>query len=125
MVKSANVGKMPVGCAAFVAAWLASGAAARGGGFYVPEIGGRAVSMGGAMTAQASDASTIFHNPAGMTGLAPGTELELGGALFFPRVSHFRHPVQDPATGQSCGRGSAEYAGRGGAEGELAVHVPL
>jgi long-chain fatty acid transport protein len=141
MVKSANVGKMPVGCAAFVAAWLAvGGGAAHGGGFYVPEIGGRAVSMGGAMTAQASDASTIFHNPAGMTGLAPGTELELGGALFFPRVSHFRHPVQDPATGAELrfqevrntnSMGAAPYLGAvfdpgvDGLRAGVAVYVPF
>lgn len=130
--------KLSVGCVASLV--LAATAPAVAGGFYVPEVGARALSMGGAMTAQAADASTVFHNPAGMTGLGAGTRLELGGALFFPTVSHFRHPVQDPATGNELRFrevrntntvGAAPYLGAvfdpgvAGLRAGLAVYVPF
>lgn len=38
----------------------------RGGGIYFPYLGARAAGMGGAFVARADDASTLFHNPAGM-----------------------------------------------------------
>jgi long-chain fatty acid transport protein len=85
--------------AALILALLAPAGAARAGGFYVPEIGPRALAMGGAMAAQAADPSAVFHNPAGLTGLR-GTELQVGGALFFPAVSYFRRPVIDPGSGR-------------------------
>jgi long-chain fatty acid transport protein len=72
--------------------------AALAGGFYVPEIGGRAVGMAGAMTAESADPSTVFHNPAGLTGL-PGVQLQVSGDLVLPDIVHFRRPVRDPATG--------------------------
>jgi long-chain fatty acid transport protein len=68
------------------------------GGFYAPEIGPRGVSMAGAMAAQSSDPSTVFHNPAGLTGIR-GTEVQVGGTLFFPSVTFFRRPVTDPGSG--------------------------
>src|SRR3954447_20179585 len=68
------------------------------GGFFVPEIGGRAVGMAGAMTAEAADPSTIFHNPAGLTAL-PGVQVQLSGDLVLPDVANFRRPVTDPASG--------------------------
>jgi len=70
------------------------------GGFYVPDIGARALSMGGAMTAQAEDVTTIFHNPAGLAALS-GTQAQLSAALAFPHVTHFRRPVTDPGSGQT------------------------
>lgn len=70
------------------------------GGYYVPEIGGRAVGMAGAMTADATTPAAIFHNPAGLTGVR-GTQIELGGDLVLPDVVHFRRPVRDPATGNT------------------------
>jgi long-chain fatty acid transport protein len=73
-------------------------ATALAGGYYVPEIGGRAVGMAGAMTADASTPATIFHNPAGLTGVR-GTQLEVGGDLVMPDLVHFRRPVRDPASG--------------------------
>jgi long-chain fatty acid transport protein len=73
-------------------------AAALAGGFYVPEIGGRAVGMAGAMTAESADPSTIFHNPAGLTAL-PGVQVQLAGDLALPDIVNFRRPVRDPSTG--------------------------
>lgn len=66
------------------------------GGFYVPEIGPRAVGMGGAMAAQSADPSAIVHNPAGIAGLE-GTQLQLGGALFLPDIRYYRRPLEAPA----------------------------
>jgi len=77
--------------------WLLPGTALAGG-FYVPEIGGRAVGMAGAMTAESADPSAIFHNPAGLTGLT-GTQVQMSGDLVLPDIVHFRRPVLDPATG--------------------------
>ncbi len=74
---------------------------ARAGGFYVPEIGPRSVAMGGAMVTQDSDASTIFHNPAGLLGLAGDPQVQVAGAVFLPDVSYFRRPVIDPGTGDT------------------------
>lgn len=68
---------------------------ARAGGFYVPEIGPRATGMAGAMVAQSSDTTALFHNPAGLAGQA-GTQVQVAGSLFFGNVEHWRRPVQDP-----------------------------
>jgi long-chain fatty acid transport protein len=77
-----------------------SGSAAQAGGYYVPEIGGRAVGRAGAMTADASTPAAIFHNPAGLTGVR-GHQVEVGGDLVLPDVVHFRRPVRDPSTGNT------------------------
>lgn len=71
---------------------------AHAGGFYVPEIGSRAASLGVAVTADVSDPSATFHNPAGLAH-AKGLQLELAADLFFPRVTFFRRPLTDPNTG--------------------------
>jgi long-chain fatty acid transport protein len=92
-----------------LALWPAGRAVA--GGFYVPEIGGRAVGMAGAMTAESADPSTIFHNPAGLTGLR-GAQFQLGGDLVFPDVVHFRRPVRDPVTGNTIAFAPAENTNR-------------
>ena len=68
------------------------------GGFYVPEIGTRALGMAGAMTADAGSPAAVFHNPAGLSGVH-GTQIELSAALIFPEISHFRRPSPDPGTG--------------------------
>ena len=75
-------------------------AVAHAGGFYVPEIGPRGVAMGGAMVAEDVDPSAIFHNPAGLVGLAGSSEVQVAGAAFLPDLSYFRRPVLDPSTGQ-------------------------
>jgi long-chain fatty acid transport protein len=75
-------------------------ATALAGGFYVPEIGGRAVGMAGAMTAESADPSTIFHNPAGLTAL-PGVQMQVSGDLVLPDIVHYRRPVLDPASGST------------------------
>jgi hypothetical protein len=61
---------------------------AHAGGFYVPEIGPRSVAMGGAMAAQDADASAVFHNPAGLVGLAGAAQLQLAGAVLLPDLSY-------------------------------------
>jgi long-chain fatty acid transport protein len=74
--------------------------AAYAGGFYVPEIGPRGVAMGGAMVAEDVDPSAVFHNPAGLVGLAGTSEVQLAGAAFLPDLSYFRRPLLDPSTGE-------------------------
>jgi long-chain fatty acid transport protein len=78
-----------------------TGLSAYAGGFYIPEIGPRAVGMAGAMTAQSDerDTSVIFHNPAGLAG-PKGTRIQVAGSLFFPNVEFWRAPLDDPATGE-------------------------
>lgn len=53
------------------------------GGFQINEHGAKAMGMGGAFTAQASDPSAIFFNPAGL-GFQKGMNLMLGTTLIFP-----------------------------------------
>src|SRR3954454_218108 len=86
-----------VGRATFLFALLAA-APVQAGGFYVPEIGGRAVGMAGAMTADAADPSTIFHNPPDHAALR-GAKVQLSGDLVLPDIVSFRRPGADPATG--------------------------
>lgn len=68
------------------------------GGFYVPEIGTRAVGLGAAVVADNAEPSAIFHNPAGLA-RAQGLQLEIATDLFLPRVTFFRRPLTDPNTG--------------------------
>jgi long-chain fatty acid transport protein len=113
--------------------------AAHAGGFYVPEIGPRAPAMGAAMTAQAADASSVFHNPAALSGQV-GTEVQVVGAVFFPRVTFYRRPVDDPGTDErihfagvrNTNRvGAAPYVGartdfgRGRVSAGVALYVPF
>jgi len=77
-----------------------SAASAWAGGFYVPEIGSRATSMGAAVTACADDATGVLHNPATMTGEG-GTRVLASGTVFFPSVTFFRRPLRDPSTGET------------------------
>ena len=39
------------------------------GGFYVPEVGARSISMANAQVAQSQDTTALFHNVAGIAGL--------------------------------------------------------
>jgi long-chain fatty acid transport protein len=96
----APVRTAPAAMAAMAAAWLHAPALAHAGGFYVPEVGPRALGMSGAMTAQADerDTTAIFHNPAGLAG-PEGTRIQAAGNLFFPNVEFWRAPVDDPSTG--------------------------
>lgn len=73
-------------------------ALAHAGGFYVPEVGPRAVGMAGAVVADPRDGSAIFHNPAGLAGQA-GTQVQVAGSMFFGNVQFYRAPVDDPNTG--------------------------
>lgn len=68
---------------------------AHAGGFYVPEIGPRAVGMAGAVVADPHDGSAIFHNPAGLAGQR-GTQVQVAGSLFFGNVQFYRRPVDNP-----------------------------
>lgn len=73
---------------------------AHAGGFYVPEIGSRAASLGVAVTSDVADPSATFHNPAGLAN-ADGLQIELAADLFFPSVTFFRRPHVDPNTGEN------------------------
>jgi long-chain fatty acid transport protein len=53
------------------------------GGFQINEQSAKAMGMGGAFTAQASDPSAIFFNPAGL-GFQKGINVLLGTTLIFP-----------------------------------------
>jgi long-chain fatty acid transport protein len=70
-------------------------ALAQAGGFYVPEIGPRAVGMAGAVVADPRDTSAIFHNPAGLAGQR-GTQVQVAGSMFFGNVQFYRRPTDNP-----------------------------
>ncbi|MCE9574951.1 MAG: outer membrane protein transport protein [Deltaproteobacteria bacterium] len=76
-------------------------AAAHAGGFYVPEIGPRAVGRAGAMVADDSDPSLLFHNPAGLIGLAGQTAVQAAAGLVLPDVTFFRRPIDGAGPGGS------------------------
>ncbi len=56
------------------------------GGFQINEHGARSMGMGGAFTAQASDPSAIYFNPAGL-GFQKGLSVMLGTTLIFPSTT--------------------------------------
>ncbi len=56
-------------------------------GFQINEHGAKAMGMGGAFVAQASDPSAIFFNPAGL-GFQKGFSAMLGATLIMPTTSH-------------------------------------
>lgn len=57
-----------------------------GNGFYIYEQGAKAVSMGGAFTAQADDPSAVFYNPAGISQLK-GTQVMVGLSPIMPSAT--------------------------------------
>ncbi len=73
--------------------------AAHAGGFYVPEIGPRALGRAGAMVADDADPSMLFHNPAGLIGLAGHTTVQVAAGLVLPDVSYFRRPIDGAGPG--------------------------
>jgi long-chain fatty acid transport protein len=76
-----------------------SGSTAIAGGFYVPEIGGRAAGMAAAVVADGDDPSAVFHDPANLV-RTEGFQLEVAADLVLPQVTFFRQPLTDPNTGQ-------------------------
>jgi long-chain fatty acid transport protein len=56
---------------------------ALGGGYQLNEQGARAVGMGGAFVATASDASAVYYNPAGLA-FQKGINVLIGGNLIIP-----------------------------------------
>jgi len=76
-----------------------SGSSAIAGGFYVPEIGGRAAGMGAAVVADGDDPSAVFHDPANLV-RTDRLQLEVAADLVLPQVTFFRRPLTDPNTGQ-------------------------
>ncbi len=59
---------------------------AHGSGFLIYEHGAAAMGMAGAFVSIGSDASTVFHNPAGMS-MLNGTHIALGGTVIIPKSS--------------------------------------
>ena len=57
------------------------------GGFQINEHGTRAMGMGGAFSAQASDGSAMFYNPAGLA-FQPGFRALAGATLIAPMTSY-------------------------------------
>ncbi len=57
------------------------------GGFQINTQGSKALGMGGAFTGVANDASCIYFNPGGMSGLTNRHELYTGLSLIIPNVS--------------------------------------
>ncbi|RMH61956.1 MAG: transporter [Calditrichaeota bacterium] len=55
-------------------------------GFSIYEQGAKATAMGGAFIAQANDVSSVFYNPAGITGLS-GMHLGLGTTIIIPQFA--------------------------------------
>jgi long-chain fatty acid transport protein len=72
-------------------------APAHAAGFALFEQGARGLGFAGAYTAQASDPSAIFHNPAGLA-FQRGTQLYVGGTLVRP-TSEFRGAAPFPGAG--------------------------
>jgi len=103
---------------------LAPAGEAQAGGFYVPEVGVRAVGMAGAAVADAQSPSAVFHNPAGLLGVGRG-ELELGGDLVLPDVAYFRRPIVDPNNGQTVNFNEAANSNRAGGVPFLAARLDL
>jgi len=75
------------------------GSTASAGGFYVPEIGGRAAGMAAAVVADGDDPSAVFHDPANLV-RTEGFQAEVAADLVLPSVTFFRRPLTDPNTGQ-------------------------
>jgi len=62
---------------------MVCGASAFAGGYQINEHGARAMGMGGAFVAQASDGSAIFFNPAGLA-FQKGLKVMLGTTIILP-----------------------------------------
>ena len=62
---------------------IVCGASAFAGGYQINEHGSRAMAMGGAFVAQASDGSAIFFNPAGLA-FQSGFKVMLGTTIIIP-----------------------------------------
>ncbi len=59
---------------------------AHGSGFLIYEHGAAAMGMAGAFVSIGNNATTVFHNPAGMSWLE-GTQVSLGGTFIIPKGS--------------------------------------
>jgi long-chain fatty acid transport protein len=64
-------------------------------GFSIYEQGAKASAMGGAFIAQANDVSSVFFNPAGITGL-DGNKVGLGTTIIMPAFAFQGPDNQDP-----------------------------
>ncbi|MBI2618903.1 MAG: outer membrane protein transport protein [Ignavibacteriales bacterium] len=71
-----------------VALLLLSASTLIAGGFQLNEHGARAVGLGGAFAARASDPSAIYFNPAGL-GFQTVNQISLGATVILPRVAFF------------------------------------
>lgn len=64
------------------------------GGFYVPEIGARAMGMAGAVVSSVQGPSSIFHNPAGLASIG-GTKIQLNAMGAMPNIDYWRRPIKN------------------------------
>lgn len=77
-----------------VAACSAPFGSALAGGFYVPEIGARAIALAGANVANNSGVTSIFHNPAGLAGIG-GTQIQLNAMGAMANINYWRRPIKN------------------------------
>jgi len=75
---------------------IVCGATAFASGYQIGEHGARAMAMGGAYVAQASDASAIYFNPAGLS-FQKGFKVMLGATLIMPATT-FTGPTPSTAS---------------------------
>ncbi len=75
-------------------------------GFYIPEQGTAAMGQGEAVVARGEDPSTLFHNPAGISGLE-GTQLMIGLTSIRPSTTFTNEgtevPLATPQAGVTVG----------------------
>lgn len=90
-------GRSAACAASLLAAALGAATPASAAGFALFEQGARAMGFAGAFTAQASDPSAIFHNPAGIA-FQRGRRLYLGGTAVRP-TSSFEGAAPFPGAG--------------------------
>jgi long-chain fatty acid transport protein len=88
--------KKHLGLVLCLALFLGIAPLAHGSGFLIYEHGAAAMGMAGAFVSIGSDASTVFHNPAGMSMLS-GTNISLGGTIIKPKGSLTLPKFPNPA----------------------------
>jgi long-chain fatty acid transport protein len=78
--------KKHVGLVLCLALSLGLAPLAHGSGFLIYEHGAAAMGMAGAFVSIGNNATTVFHNPAGMSWLG-GTQISVGGTIIVPKGS--------------------------------------
>lgn len=80
-----------------------------GSGFYIPEVGAKAMALGGAFTARADDLTAIYINPAGLSRVTGTTLLVEDGIMFLH--SSFHRAGNFPAVKNAFTGGNIPFLG--------------